>query len=120
MMMRECVECRRWFRDSDDTGVCPAGHEPGEEQNFIVGECPEYTRSGVTAVLDAADRVVATVQLAERQGQAIKAVRELHKPCGPDALGLFTDSCSACSIRGAGIAVQWPCPTIRILDRLVP
>lgn len=28
-----CVPCDRHFQDTDGTGVCPQGHEPGEDQD---------------------------------------------------------------------------------------
>ncbi|TXI54469.1 hypothetical protein [Mycolicibacter arupensis] len=66
--------------------------------------------SPVSSMLAAADLITARTL-------AIEEVRSLHVPTGPDELGLFKDCCQACSIRGAGLAVQYPCPTIRILER---
>lgn len=56
-----------------------------------------------------------TVAMIDLQAQALKAVRELHQASEPDALGLFANTCTGCSIRGVGIAVSWPCATIRAI-----
>lgn len=57
------------------------------------------------------------VSLIDRQAAALAAIRALHTPMGSDALRLFGQCCSACSIERAGIAVQYPCPTVRILEK---
>lgn len=62
------------------------------------------------SMLEAADLITARTL-------AVEDIRSLHVPTGPDELGLFKDCCQACSIRGAGLAVQYPCPTVRILER---
>lgn len=73
-------------------------------------------RGATQGFLSAADKVLATAQLAERQTRALNKIRQLHRPSDPDALGLFTNTCTGCSIASVGIAVQWPCPTIRAID----
>lgn len=64
----------------------------------------------VSSMLAAADLITARTL-------AIEEVRALHVPDGPDGLGLFKDCCRECSHGGPGIWVQYPCPTIRILER---
>ncbi|ART73443.1 hypothetical protein BTO20_05850 [Mycobacterium dioxanotrophicus] len=58
-------------------------------------------RGSVIGVLGAADAVLATKQLAERQTQALNAIRELHER--------ETTLCIEC-------ADKWPCPTIRAIN----
>ncbi|MCV7205285.1 hypothetical protein H7J71_25090 [Mycolicibacterium peregrinum] len=61
---------------------------------------------GVLGILSAADQVTATLQLAERQGQALNAVRELHYTT---ASGPHEPYCHEC-------LYEAPCPTIRAID----
>lgn len=65
-----------------------------------LGEAPDVpARSGVAAVLDAADRVTAAVQ-------ACTEIRALHRPYRYSLVNLWcTCGCQ-----------HYPCPTVRILD----
>ncbi|MDD7812604.1 hypothetical protein PP713_08545 [Mycobacterium sp. CSUR Q5927] len=60
-----------------------------------------------------------TVRMIDLQAQALKAVRELHQPGEPDALGMFANTCTGCSIPNCGIAVSWPCPTVRAITNVL-
>ena len=67
-------------------------------------------RGAVLGMLSAADEVLATKQLAERQGQALNVVRELHSPSyAGGELGPFCDMCE----ESVG---PYPCPTILAID----
>lgn len=48
-------------------------------QSRIAGTLGAIERGAVLGILGAADEVLATKQLAERQAMALKAVRELHE-----------------------------------------
>ncbi|MBP3087001.1 hypothetical protein JKJ01_27755 [Mycolicibacterium fortuitum] len=63
-------------------------------------------RGAVIGVLSAADAVLATKQLAERQSQGINAVRELHYTVTSSTSGTYCHECFE----------DAPCPTIRALD----
>lgn len=65
-------------------------------------------RGGVIGILSAADQVAATVQLAERQGQALNAIRELHRPWEFDG-AVVNNYCRLC-------ATPMPCPTVRAIN----
>ncbi|WP_234804792.1 hypothetical protein [Mycobacteroides abscessus] len=68
-------------------------------------------RGAVLGILGAADAVLATKQLAERQTAAINAVRELH--CRIPLLGHGT-GIEAWECEGCGML--HPCPTILAID----
>lgn len=70
-------------------------------------------RGAVLGILSAADAVLATKQLAERQTQGINAVRALHQTYYRTAT--ITKYCVHCSL-GSPRDVPSPCPTIRALD----
>lgn len=62
-------------------------------------------RGAVLNILGAADEVLATKQLAERQTKALNAVRDMHSPC---------DICkSPCCIV---CFERVPCATVRAID----
>lgn len=74
-------------------------------------------RGAVLGILGAADTVLATKQLAERQEQALRKIREHHRPTrysNPDAPDY--DCCNACSCLAAPKYVGHPCETIRAID----
>ncbi|MDG5773923.1 hypothetical protein [Mycolicibacterium fortuitum] len=56
-----------------------------EDQSEPLGEhidtLTAIQRGAVVGILSAADEVLATKQLAERQTKALNAIRELHEPC---------------------------------------
>lgn len=79
MNLRECSTCFRMWNDTDNTGVCPNGHEPAEAADFVTGECPDIpARSGAAAVLDAT-KVVDDVIVHGRNLQA--AVDDIRTWC---------------------------------------
>ncbi|CQD15825.1 hypothetical protein BN970_03334 [Mycolicibacterium conceptionense] len=93
------------------------------EDGAPLGEGPIDTlgaieRGAVLGILSAADEVLATKQLAERQTQALNKVRELHRLRTGRAVGFGDmpdeDFCAECSTVGQHI--PYPCPTIRALD----
>ncbi|MEU9805468.1 hypothetical protein [Mycobacterium sp. NPDC050853] len=61
-------------------------------------------RGAVLGILGAADKVLATKQLAQRQAQALRAVREIHTPCECPPR-----RCNACNDFA-------PCATVRAID----
>lgn len=91
-------------------------------------------RGAVLGILGAADTVLATKQLAERQSKAIATIRELHRPinlvtcaeCGDTADGCVCDeetvstiSRAVCEECGQGEDGEWtdhPCATVRAID----
>lgn len=112
------------------------------EDGAPLGEGPIDTlgaieRGAVLGILSAADEVLATKQLAERQTQALNKVRELHRPlnmavCDACEMPLDDDErclcddgcytygtyrvCEECRPDEDGNLVEHPCPTIRALD----
>ncbi|MFV8173378.1 hypothetical protein [Mycolicibacterium peregrinum] len=60
-------------------------------------------RGAVVGILSAADEVLATKQLAERQARALNAVRELHTE------STYWKNCYECHD-------TWPCATVRAID----
>lgn len=71
-----------------------------DDDNPLLGEVPDVpARSGVAAVLGAADRVAGAVQ-------AVAEIRELHMRTME---GSFT-VCRFCRM-------EYPCPTVRVLER---
>ncbi|ORA38080.1 hypothetical protein [Mycobacterium aquaticum] len=89
-----------------------------EDQSEPLGESPDVParydagigtvlaaidRGATLGILSAADEVLATKQLAERQGRAINAVRELHTE------STYWKNCCECHD-------SWPCATIRAID----
>lgn len=86
-----------------------------DDETEPLGESPDIDtlgaiqRGAVLGILSAADQVTATVQLAERQGQALNAVRELHRPTEPeDPRWAYCCHC--------GIDSTYPCATILAID----
>ncbi len=74
-------------------------------------------RGAVLGILGAADTVLATKQLAERQALALTKVRELHRPTrysNSDAPA--HDCCHACSCLAAPRYVGHPCETVHAID----
>lgn len=69
-------------------------------------------RGAVNGILSAADEVLATKQLAERQTAALNKIREIHKPVD-DGYGL-----KVCDHDRfiPGIAAIYPCATILAID----
>ncbi|NOQ62781.1 hypothetical protein [Mycolicibacterium fortuitum] len=83
------------------------------EDGYPVGEGPIDTldaieRGAVIGLLSAADKVLATKQLAERQTQALNEILALHQPGCPENTDCMAhnDLCEEC-------AKPYPCPTIR-------
>ncbi|OHU29058.1 hypothetical protein [Mycobacteroides chelonae] len=67
-------------------------------------------RGAVLGILGAADEVLATKQLAERQTHALNAVREIHRPLENSISALYPQpQCDGCG-------EDSPCATIRALD----
>lgn len=60
-------------------------------------------RGAVLGILSAADEVLATKQLAERQTQALAKIRELHTE------STYWKNCNECHD-------TWPCATVRAID----
>lgn len=58
MTIRECATCRRWFRDSDGTGVCPQGHEPAED-------APELAPGDIVQITDERPGLVGALLMVE-------------------------------------------------------
>lgn len=86
-----------------------------EDQSEPLGESPAIDtltaigRGAVLGIPRAADEVLATKQLAERQTDALNAVRELHAPSQPeDPKWRYCTEC--------GIDSDYPCSTIRAID----
>ncbi|OBC14086.1 hypothetical protein A5784_30770 [Mycobacterium sp. 852013-50091_SCH5140682] len=82
----------------------PLGENPDVPARYDAGigsVLEAIDRGSVIGVLSAADAVLATRQLAERQTRALNAVRALHER--------ETTLCIEC-------ADKWPCPTIRAID----
>lgn len=83
------------------------------EDGQPVGECIDtldaIQRGAVLNILSAADEVLATKQLAERQTQALNAVRELHTASYAGGDAAYCDTCE----QSVG---PYPCPTIRAID----
>ncbi|WP_087074163.1 hypothetical protein [Mycobacterium dioxanotrophicus] len=82
----------------------PLGENPDVPARYDAGIgtlLEAIERGSVIGVLGAADAVLATKQLAERQTQALNAIRELHER--------ETTLCIEC-------ADKWPCPTIRAIN----
>ena len=79
-------------------------------------------RGAVVGILSAADEVLATKQLAERQTQALNAIRRLHQPdsrCSRCAgrQPCWPGPCSPTSVcRTCGPMQSYPCSTIRAID----
>lgn len=82
-----------------------------EDETEPLGESPDIdtlaaiNRAAEIGMLSAGDKATATAQLAERQTQALNAVRKLHVVDG--ARGF----CRCCWLAA-------PCPTIRAIDEL--
>lgn len=97
--------------NATDDGVEPVGEGPIDTLTAI-------KRGAVLGILSAADEVLATKQLAERQGQALGAVRKLHYLRTGRAIGFGDmpdeDFCAECSMIGQHI--PHPCPTILAID----
>lgn len=71
----------------------------------------------VLGILGAADAVLATKQLAERQEQALNKIQENHRPTrysNPDAPAY--ECCHACSCLASPRYVVHPCETVRAID----
>lgn len=78
-----------------------------EDQSEPLGEGPVDTltaihRGATLGILSAADEVLAVKQLAERQTQALTAIRALHTEN-------YFKNCGCC-------LDPWPCSTIRAID----
>lgn len=82
-------------------------------QSRIAGTLGAIERGAVLGILGAADEVLATKQLAERQTKALNAVRTLHRPEYRTAT--MAKYCLHCSL-GSTRDVPYPCPTIRAID----
>lgn len=114
--------------NATDDGLEPVGEAPAIDTLTAIG------RGAVAGVLSAADEVLATKQLAERQGQALDAVRELHRrinlvtceecganpdevcPCG-DAVGITSRPvCEECGQDEDAGWTDYPCATVRAID----
>ncbi|WP_135452590.1 hypothetical protein [Mycobacterium sp. DL99] len=84
-----------------------------EDQSEPLGEHVDtldaIQRGAVLNILSAADEVLATKQLAERQTRALNAVRTLHRPTNPaDPRWAYCRHC--------GIDSTYPCATVRAID----
>lgn len=83
MNLQSCGTCGRLWSDTDNTGVCPHGHEPEpDEPDFLTGEIPAIdvlTRpdGGVVGLMAAADQATTAVDLATRQAQTLREIRDL-------------------------------------------
>lgn len=91
--------------NATEDGAEPLGESPDVPSRYDAGMTTvldAIDRGAVIGVLSAADAVLATKQLAERQTQGINAVRELHNEN-------YFRNCGCCH-------ESWPCPTIRALD----
>lgn len=91
-------------------------------------------RGAVLGILGAADTVLATKQLAERQSKAITTIRELHRPinlvtcaeCGDTTDGCVCEDetasttsrvvCEECGQDQDGEWTGHPCATVRAID----
>ncbi|WP_301121132.1 hypothetical protein [Mycolicibacterium fortuitum] len=92
--------------NATEDGAEPMGESPDVPARYDAGMTTvldAIDRGAVIGVLSAADAVLATKQLAERQTQGINAVRALHVV--DEARGF----CRCCWL-------ATPCPTIRALD----
>lgn len=81
-----------------------------EDQSEPLGEHIDtfeaIQRGAVVGILSAADEVLATKQLAERQAVALNKVRDLHSPC-----------CNICKSPVCIVCFERiPCATIRAID----
>lgn len=79
-----------------------------EDETEPLGEGPVDTltainRGATLGILSTADEVLAVKQLAERQGHALKVIRELHTE------STYWKNCGGCH-------EPWPCDTIRAID----
>lgn len=111
--------------NATEDGAEPVGEGPVDTLDAI-------ERGAVIGVLSAADKVLATKQLAERQAQALNAVRELHRSVNLvscEECGLSEEVCGCatgflisrpvCEECGQDEDEEWtdyPCATIRALD----
>lgn len=76
----------------------------------VGGVLQSIERGAVLGILGAADQVLATKQLAERQTQALQAIRKIHEPLKNSVSALYPKpQCSGCGENA-------PCPTIRAID----
>lgn len=91
-------------------------------------------RGAVLGILGAADTVLATKQLAERQSKALNTIRELHRPinlvtcaeCGDTSDGCVCDEetvstisrvvCEECGQDEDGEWTEHPCATVSAID----
>lgn len=103
--------------NATEDGDEPLGESPDVPARYDAGMTTvldAIDRGAVIGVLSAADEVLATKQLAERQTQGINAVRDLHQQGYgyklPRRDGQRPETfCKHCE-------VKWPCRTIRALD----
>lgn len=101
--------------NATEDGVEPMGEAPDVPARYDAGMTSvleAIDRGSVIGVLSAADAVLATRQLAERQTQALKTVRAIHERGIFTATGKFY--CKHCRAR----EVEWPCRTIRAIDEV--
>lgn len=88
-----------------------------DDETEPLGESPDIDtlgairRGAVRGILSAADAATATVQLAERQTQALNAIRRIHqRRVWTATMKYYCDHCLETGQR------TWPCATIRAID----
>lgn len=96
--------------NATEDGFEPVGENPEVPARYdagIASALAAIDRGAVLGIIAGADQVLATKQLAERQDQAINAVRALHYTV--DMANVDGPFCHECLYTA-------PCPTIRALD----